>query len=219
MQFTVNLTAGQKFTQQTAGALFVLMDTGAAASIDVRFVAGPQELEHITTGKRGLKARMPTPTRFTAVEFIAPTNCTCLFVISDGLIDINTTDGASVAATILGLPLPVSNDRGSPGNPIYISGETPGTGPASAVLNDAAVAVDASGESLLAAATNRVRAVFANLGASPVAIGAPGLTWAQRAIVLQPGDTWVEDRAANLAWSAICAAGTNTSVGVQEVTA
>lgn len=59
---------------------------------------------------------------------------------------------------------------------------------------------------------------FTNLGPDPVAIGAAGLTWAKRCIVLNAGDTWVEDTASNLAWVAITeSAGKTASITTNEV--
>jgi hypothetical protein len=52
-----------------------------------------------------------------------------------------------------------------------------------------------------------------------VAIGPAGLTWAKRVIVLDVGDVWIEDRGANLAWSAICDAAKTASVTWQGITA
>jgi len=221
MQFQVNLTAGVVWRQQTAGAFFVLMSTGVASSVDVRFVDHAHELEHITTASRGLKARMPAGRKFNAVEFLSTVPCTLSFIISDGAIDVDIIDGATVTIGNTGAnPVPVSNDRGSPGNPVYVNTALAGLPAAVAIADDAAIPVTAALTACVAANANRIRVIFTNQDpTNPVAIGGAGLTWAKRAIVLQPGDTWVEERGANLAWSAICNAGQTATVGVQEVTA
>ncbi|HEV6968846.1 hypothetical protein [Roseateles sp.] len=220
MQYTVNLTAGQTWRQQTAGGYFLLMSIAGAASIQVRLVAkGGQELENILSAGRGLKARMPAGQQFEAIEFTAAAPCAVTFIISDGFVDIDVVDGAVVTANIAGLPLPVSNDRGSPGNLLYVSAVTASDAPATAVLNDAPVACGPAIAVLAAANANRRALRFTNFGPDPVALGAPGLTWANRCIVLQVGDSWVEERAANLAWSGITDAAKAASVGVQEVLA
>ena len=87
--------------------------------------------------------------------------------------------------------------------------------------NSAAIAVTAVETPLATARLQRRSIRFTNIGLDPVAIGAPGITmvWARRCIVLNPGDTWLEDAAAGLAWSAICDAGKTASITAQEVMA
>jgi hypothetical protein len=80
------------------------------------------------------------------------------------------------------------------------------------------VAVGAAAVVVKAANVNVRRARFYNIGPDPVALGSAGITWANRTLVLNAGDTWVEDNAGNLAWSGICAATKTASVTVQEIT-
>jgi hypothetical protein len=48
------------------------------------------------------------------------------------------------------------------------------------------------------------RVIFRNAGVTgSIAIGGVGITFAGAAVVLEPGDIWVEDNAANLQWYAI----------------
>lgn len=221
MQFTINLKAGQRQPQKTAGSYFMILDDGGSgAVIDTTFRDHTQIIEEIRTAMRGTKARMARG-QFTSVEMVADRDCALEVVISDGAIDVDLFAGASVKATIVNpLPLPVIPDRGAPGNPVYVNTALAGLPAAVAIVDDAAAAVTAALTALVAANANRIRAIFTNLDpANPVAIGGAGLTWAKRAIVLQPGDTWVEERGANLAWSAICGPGLTATVGVQEVTA
>jgi hypothetical protein len=218
MQFTVNLTAGQRQRQQTAGRFFLILDTGAAATIEVALMRGTQELERIRTAARGFKAR--TPEGFTHVELRATVNATAEIIISDGMVDFDFFAGASVQATIAGpLPVPVSNDRGSPGNLLHVAGVSLADAPATAVTNNAPVACGPVAAVVAAADATRRALRFHNLGPDPVAIGAAGITWANRVIVLEPGDVWIEDRAANLAWSAITDAAKAASVTAQGVNA
>jgi hypothetical protein len=60
--------------------------------------------------------------------------------------------------------------------------------------------------------------VLVNRRLTRVAIGSATLTWAKAAVIIQPGDTWVEERGANLAWYCITQAAGST-LGVQEITA
>lgn len=220
MQFTINLAGTSTWTrQQTAGKYLVLVGTGAASSVELRIMRGGQPLEEIRTAGRGFKARMADAGGFDAVELRAAQSCAVELVISDGLVDFDFLTGAAVQASIVGLPLPVSNDRGAPGNPMSVTAVTVNDAPATSATNAAAVAVTSAGAVVVAAdaATRELR--LANLGPDPVAIGAAGVTWAQRVIVLEAGDVWVETRGANLAWSAITDAGKAASVTVQRVKA
>jgi len=54
-------------------------------------------------------------------------------------------------------------------------------------------------------------------GTDQVAIGFTGITWDKRCIVLDVGDTWIAEQAANLAWAAICDTAKTASVTVQQV--
>lgn len=220
MQYTLNLPANTPVRQGTNGSFFLLMDTGVATSIDVAFQVHAQTAEHITTAKRGLKAVLPHGQHFTALQFQSTTACTITFVISDGVVDISQLDGANVNATIANaFPLAVSNDRGSPGSPVYVNGTIAGNPTAAVLVNDAPVPMTDAFAAIVAANANRVSIRFTNTGTNVVALGAAGLTYANGAILLQPGDTWVEERAANLAWGGICNTGLTSTIAVQEVTA
>jgi hypothetical protein len=89
--------------------------------------------------------------------------------------------------------------------------------PAVTLTDNAAVAVTNIEAALVAANASRRGLRITNIGTDPVAIGFTGITWAKRCIVLDVGDTWIEERAANLAWSAICDAAKTASVTVQQV--
>lgn len=96
------------------------------------------------------------------------------------------------------------------------------SGHAAVTLQDnAATAVASTAVALVAANPSRRSLRITNLGPDPVALGAAGITWVKRCIVLNAGastgDTHFEDNAANLAWYAICDAGKSASVTTQEV--
>lgn len=219
MQYTINLPANVPIRQGTSGRFFLLTDIGVATSIDVQFRVHAQVAEHVTQAKRGLKATLDRGEHFTSIDFLSTVPCVVTFIISDGLVDISQLDGANVNATIVGLPLAVSNDRGSAGNPVFINGTVAGLPPAVAIVNDVPVPMTAAIANIVAANANRVSVRMTNTGANPVALGAAGLTFANGAVILQPGDTWIEERAANLAWYGICGAALASTIAVQEVTA
>jgi hypothetical protein len=124
MQFTMNLVGGAPAKrQETPGRYLVLLDTGAATSVELRVFAGNVELENIRTAQRGLK--LTAPEGFTHVEVKSTVDAALELVISMGRVDVGFIDGVKVNATIVNpLPVPVQNDRGTPGNLLYVSGVT-----------------------------------------------------------------------------------------------
>ena len=219
MQYIVNLTANVRRRIEVAGRFFLLEDTGAAASIEVKIDMPGESDEIFSVAEKGLKVRLMSG-RFRAVELLSTVPAQVLIVISNNDIDVNLFENANVNATIASpLPVPVSNDRGSPGNLMHVTGVSINDAPAVAISSNAPVAVNDTVDLIAAADANRRAIRFCNLGPDPVALGPAGLTWAQRVIVLEVGDVWVEDRAANLAWSGITDAAKSASVTWQGITA
>lgn len=201
----------------------VILSTGAAATLDMVVELAGFSVEELRGVKAGLRMRSPG---FTGAKFTAPVDCEIEIIASAADISVNYTEGATVNAQILGTvpvsvaaPLAVINDRGTIGTPVYVSGITYADAPAVTLQDNAAIAVTDTGAALVAANANRRGLRFTNIGADPVTIGFTGITWAKRVIVLNSGDTWIEDRAANLAWAADCDAAKTASVTVQEVIA
>lgn len=213
MQYQITLSAGVAKRQQFTGKTLVLMETGAADTIDVTIEVAGFGVEELRGVKRGLKLQSGG---FTGATFTAAVNCTLQVVVTDANLSVNYQEGSTVNANIVGV-VPVSNDRGAPGTPLYVSGITYADAPAVTLQDNAAVAVTAAGAALVAANASRRALRITNIGTDPVAIGFTGITWAKRCIVIQPGDTWNEERAANIAWAAICEAAKTASVTVQEV--
>lgn len=214
-QYTCNIKANVPFPLGVVGSYFSILETGSAGFVGLRIVRGSQEVEQVRTARRGLQARVRE--KFTAVELRSAIDTVAEVIVSDGEVEVDSTDGASVLATIANTPLPVVNDRGAPANPMHVVGLTANDAPATGIDEPAAVAVNAGLTPLVGASAVRRSVRFHNQGANPVAIGGAGLTWAKRAVVIEPGDTWLEDRGANLALYAICDVGQATTVGVQGV--
>lgn len=214
-QYSCNVKANVPFPLGVVGSYFSILETGSAGFVGMRIMRGSQEVEQVRTARRGLQARVRE--KFNSVELRSTIDTTVEVIVSDGEVEVDSTDGASVLATIANTPLPVVNDRGTPGVPMHVVGLTANDAPATGMAEPAAVAVNAAITPLVGADVTRRSVRFHNQGANPVAIGGAGLTWAKRAIVVQPGDIWIEDRAGNLALYAICDAGQATTVGVQGV--
>ena len=222
MQTSIPLKAGQITRISAQCRSLLVKSTGLATYIDfqVEFADNVQR-EEFGAVERGFKFRLVDSAApgVQTVVMTAPVDCTVVLVHSKQNIDINFTDGSNLIATISAaqLPLQVSNDKGSVGSPIYVSGVTYNDAPAVTLVDNAAIAVTSAGAALLAANAVRKSARFTNIGTDPVTIGFTGHTWAKRCIVLNAGDTWLEDRAANLAWFAITDVAKTASVTVQEV--
>lgn len=218
MQQTANLLANARTRVDVAGRHFLVLSTGAAASIELWIYAQNEELESIRTAVRGFKARVPDG--FSRVEVRSSVAAVCEFVISNGVVDFDFITGTTVQATIVGpLPLPVSNDRGSPGNLLFVSGVSLADAPATSAPDNAAIACSAAIALILAADAARRQITFTNIGADPVTLGAVGHAWAKRCIIINAGDSYIEDRAANLAWYGITDAAKTASVTTKVVLA
>lgn len=222
MQYRITLTAGVAKRQLFTGRTLVLLDTGAAASLDLSIDVQGFPTEELRAVKRGLKFRGPD---FTGATFTAAVDCTIEVIVTAADVSVNYQEGATVNANIQGTvpvqvtgqPISVAATRGdAPANPLHVSGQVLGDTPAANVTDNAAVAAGPVAAALLAADATRLEAVFFNLGPDPVALGMLGITWAKRAIVLNAGDAWVESRAASKAWYVITDAAKAASVTVQE---
>lgn len=223
MQIKVPLKAGQNTRVSLGCKSLLLASTGVASSVNVTVeFRGNQQPEDMGDLVRGFKIRLLDPTELMeTIVLIAPVDCVVTILTSNQNIDFNFSDGLKVTATIdpAQLPLATANDKGAPGNPVYVSGITYSDAPATAITDRAAVAVTSTGAALVTANAARKSLRIANLGPDPVAVGTVGITWAKRVIVLDVGDVWLEDRGHNLAWSAITDTAKTASVTVQEVTA
>lgn len=223
MQIKVPLKAGENTRISLNCKALLLASTGVASSVNVTVeFRGNQQPEAMGDLVRGFKIRLlDTSDMMETIVLVAPVDCVVTLLTSNQNIDFNFSDGLKVTATIdpSQLPLATANDKGAPGNPVYVSGITYSDAPATALVDNVAVSVTATGAAVLAALGTRKSIRFANLGPDPVAIGFTGITWAKRAIVLNAGDVWLEDRAANLAWAAITDTAKTASVTAQEVRA
>lgn len=223
MQYTINLPAGQEIRAQMSGRTLALLSTGAASSVDLKLEITGFAIEELRGQRRGFKVRTPG---FDGVRFLSAVATTIEVFTSVADIDlslegqtVNATIAGTVPVQVLNTPLNVVNNRGTPGAPVYVSGLTYADAPATSLVNTGPLAVAAVAVSVMAADANRKAARFANVGTDPVALGATGLTWAKRCIVIEPGDVWVEERGANLQWFAICDTAKTASINVQEVMA
>lgn len=217
MQATIQTQAGIWSQIHTPGRLFMI-DSISVATCEVRIVIPGRNDEQLDSVTRGFKAKM-SEGHFSEVFLRTTADASIGIVISDNEVDINFGEGATVTATISGpLPLPVQTAQGDgPGNPLYTSNVAAADIPAASSPDNAAVACSAVIAAILAADADRRQIIFTNLGPDPVTLGSAGMTWAKRCIVLNINDSYLDDRAANLAWYGICDAGKTASVTTKTV--
>ena len=217
MQLSFVLNANESQTKAAAGRYLAIASTGNAASVAVQLRRGTQVVHEVRTAARGWVIGVPDG--FDAVQLLATSAASVEVIASDERVTVDNVSGSTINVTAL-TPLPVSNDRGAPGTPVYVSGLTYSDAPATTVNDIGPTAATAAATPIVAANAARKALRITNIDtANAVAIGSTGITWAKRCIVLNPGATWVEERGANLAWSAICAAGTTATITAQEVMA
>lgn len=217
MRIRIPLSAGVPARQWFKASSVVIASTGAAASVNFTLFGGDQQ-DAESFGDCERLFGIYDPTRiFSGVELTAPVDCVVELLVSRSRIEV--MDGATVTATLSAeqLPLSVTPTRGdAPANPFYVTGLTYTDTPAASNANANAVAVAGAVVLVAAASAGVLERRFTNIGTDPAALGAAGLTWAQRAVVLNPGDTWVESKGAALAWYGITAGGA-ASITVQEL--
>lgn len=202
MSYFIQLQAGIPVLQPLRGKNILIKDTGAAAQVAL-VLLGASLQDRIDIGNVGSYFSVTADTAFSGLELTSAVPCTVEVLVTE--FKIQALDGANLTVTIGpgSIPLQVREDV------------------ASAAIDNAAVAVTDAGAVLIAANPLRKSARFNNIGTSAVVIGAAGITWAKRVIVLQPGDAYFEAHGANLSWSAITdvAPNNSASVTVQEVLA
>jgi hypothetical protein len=201
MRYVLPLAAGVPTVQRFRGKCLILAETGAATDVSLRlYRTGESDAD--TIGDIGRNFSLYSPdAHFVGAEFTSAVPTTIEIIVTEYRVE--ALDGANLTVSIgaSSIPLQVREDVASAG------------------VDNAAVAVTDVLTAVLAANALRKSVRFQNVGADPVAVGFAGLTWAKRCVVLNPGDVFIEERGANLAWSAICAAGLTASVTAQEVLA
>lgn len=219
MRYSIPLLANQPTRQPLRGKCVLIKGTGAAPVVTLELVKGSeQDVENFGEVERNFSLYDADGGGFSGLILTATVNATIDVIVTN--YDARARDGDAVTATLDAsqVPLPVATTRGgAPGTPFFVTGLTYTDTPAAANANAAAVAMGAAVALIAAANASRLELRITNLGTVPVALGAAGLTWAQRCIVLQPGDTWIEQKGAALAWYGITEAAAS-SVTYQALT-
>ncbi len=222
----VKVVANQEVPDSEGGTLLVLQSLSAGEEVEITWLDA--------RGSRAGTVKGVTPGRkyrpgFTFSGYLVKGTeaADARFIIAGGDADAElaestvlvTNDSANAVPVDLGAVVVadrVQVDIG--GGAINVTADNVGLVPNGVSISEpAAVAVTDALTAVLAADADALSVRLYNQGPDPVAIGGAGLTWAKRAVVLEAGDSFVEEVAAALALSAICDAGGAATLGVQVV--
>jgi hypothetical protein len=212
--YTFNLKANQPIQVPVQGKVILVDSIGAAPGLDITPALGGQ------TGKTmpGRLNAFKVWVDYDQITLAAPVDCTVALFLSmldvslgftngssinvAGSVAITNGPGARVPVDIGGGTVDVTASNVTVGNdgahpvPVTQAGLTTLVDEAPVVINTGAA------QALVADATlKRLRVRNASAAAS-VALGGAGVTLANAAILLAPGETWVEQDAAGAAWYA-----------------
>jgi hypothetical protein len=219
------------------GAYFVLKSAGAARKVDVQLEYLGQTFQTIPD----ITAGFTLPAPFDAVTITAAIDTVVGFFASpepvklgyedglevsvpDGITVTNTAanrvpvqiDGGTINVTATGVEITNTDAEAVPVKLISSvdTDELPVKTKALATLvHQAAVAVGVAATALISDATLRKLVIRNDHATAKIALGGAGVTLANGAIVLLPGDIWREEDAAGAAWYAVSeTAGTNVQV-------
>lgn len=222
----IPLQAGKPFTLDVAGRVLLIDSPGVGGSVDVVLLVKGTPGQTMAARKTGFKLIAP----FDGVILTSAVDTTVTLFLSfedvnlgtNGIEVVNTVTNpvnvlfGGTVAPVLGVitnadaqAIPVQQKVGAEfATRQYM---------AATVTNVAPAPVTAAASVFLAAAAARRGFRVKNVGANAVAIGGAGLTFANAAVLIQPGETWNESEAACAAWSAICDAGLASTLNIQTV--
>jgi hypothetical protein len=139
-------------------------------------------------------------------------NISAPVVLAAGTNNIGTINNISAAVTLAA----GSNNIGTI-NAISATVKTSRANTGTSISDLAAIALGTASSVLVLAAGTRFEARFYNAGSNVIALQAGTATIANSAIVLQPGDMWIEDTVPQTNWYGIAQTGASTAT-VQVVT-
>ena len=220
---SISLLAGVPFQLDSPGTLILIDSPGVAGGVDVQMVRNG------TPGAKmpNRKAAFRHVGAFDAVVLTVAVNSTVGLFLSLDDVQLGVSDGSAVK-----IPdgVVVMNTAGNPVPVLFGGTVTPVLGSVTVTNNNAAavpvqmqalsvlvniapVVVGVAAVALVADATLKRLRIRNSHASAVVGLGAVGVTLANAAIQLQPGDIWTEDDAAGAEWYAISnTAGTNVQL-------
>lgn len=224
--YRFQLKAGVALRALVAGRVILVDDLGGASGLDITPNYGGRDLPTMPGRQKAFKFMEP----FDAVTFTAPVDCNVGIFLSASDVSLGFTSGSSVS--ISSGQVTIANDaahrvpvdiaggninvnainvgiNNTDANPVPVK-----TAALSTLVTKNAVAVGTGAGQIVLNDPSLKRAVFRN--ASPtqvVALGGADVTLANAAIVLSPGEAWLETEAAAATWYATAdAAGADVRV-------
>jgi hypothetical protein len=212
--YSIPLKAGVPHVQDVAGSLILVDGIDGAAGVDVTPILNGSRQVTMPARKAGFKYR----TQFDAVDLVAAVDCQVRIFLTTNDVSLGFTDGAQV--NVLGsvqvtngadqrLPVDLANGTVNvTADNVGINNTNntaiPMRNQALSVLVDlAAAVVGVAAASVSNDATLR-RLRFRNESAAArVGLGGAGVTMAKAAIIIGPGEMWIEDDAAGANWYAV----------------
>jgi hypothetical protein len=210
--YRIQLQAGKPLRTAVAGRVILLDDLGGASGVDITPNYGGRDLPTMPGRQKAFKFMEP----FDSVTLTAPVDCNVGIFLSASDVSLGFTSGSSVSVS--GGQLTIAND-GTQRVPVDLAGGNVNVNAVNVGINNTnaqavpvkkqaltalvhqpSTAVGVAATALTADATLR-KVIFRNNHATAtVGLGGAGVTLANAAIVLQPGDSWEETDAAGAAW-------------------
>ncbi|WP_322400371.1 hypothetical protein [Massilia luteola] len=210
--YTITLSANKPVNMTVAGTVILIDDLGATQGLDITPSFGGRDLPKMPNRKKAFKFVEP----YDAVTLTAPVDCTVALFLSKNDVSLGFADGSLVnvsgqvvvsntvearvpvdigggTVTVTADNVGINNDDAHP---------VPIKRAALSILVDARPVVANTGAAQVLSndATLKRLTVRNNDGAARVAIGNANVTMNTAAIILEPGDSYVEDDAAGVAW-------------------
>lgn len=236
----INVLANTPYRVDIPGREIVPVSIGDASSVSLRLFEGGVEVGSLQEVKKNW--RIITSQKFSGFEVTSAVNASLHFVVTDGAIsvsadslEVNNGSGNPIPVNIVSPdPLPVevtgsieltasSVTIDTSGGPVDVAIDTSG-GPVDTLETDAStitassVAANDTEQALLAAAATRRAFTVRNAGSNAVALMPAGTSYANAAIIIEPGEIYEIDKAARAAWKCRCDAGLTTTLKIYAYT-
>lgn len=199
--YTYNLNAGKAYRAGVGGKVLLIDSLGAASGVDVQIIKASREFPVMKDRKQAFKYVVD----FDDVLFTAAVDCTIAVFLTNADVDLGFS--ASSLVQVAG-SIAITNDAGHP-VPVNIGGATITASNVSinnnltTISNIAPVTAGLAQTLLSNDATLKRLRVRNSHATAVIAIGANGVTMANGAVQIQPGDVWDEDDAPGATWYVI----------------
>lgn len=201
--YRLKLSANKPYMQETPGALILIDEVDGADSVDITLVSNNGARTRIPDRKAAFKYIE----KFDGVIFEASADCFVSVFLSFNDVSLGFSAGAEV---LVAGEVSITNDAGSAipvsvqGGVINMTATNVGVNNDLKTITDfPAVAVGTGVTPLVNDATQKRLRIRNAHASAKIAIGGAGVTLANGAVHLLPGDVWMEDDAPGAAWYAI----------------